>query len=207
MSERFSSGDRHLDAILGGGLPANALNMIIGLPGSGKTILAEQFLFHNASPQRPGLYLSTVSEPLEKILRYGQSLEFFDAEAIGTSVFFDDLAQTLNDGDLDDVLAHVRGLATERQPRVIAIDSFKALSAYAATPRAFRHFLHELAGLLTALAHDRVLGRRVRSGRSRDRPGIRGRGRNHLAHHTPRSRTRDPPPRGPQTPRHRIHVR
>jgi hypothetical protein len=34
---------------------------------------------------------------------------------------------------------------------VIAIDSFKALSAYAATPQAFRHFLHELAGMLTAL--------------------------------------------------------
>ena len=51
----------------------NALNMIIGLPGSGKTILAEQFMFHNATQQRPGVYLSTVSEPLEKILRYGQS--------------------------------------------------------------------------------------------------------------------------------------
>jgi circadian clock protein KaiC len=151
MSERFSSGDLHLDAVLGGGLPANALNMIIGLPGSGKTILAEQFIFHNASGERPGMYVSTVSEPLEKILRYGQSLEFFDAQAIGTSVFYDDLGQTLNDGDLDGALAHLRALITERRPGVIAIDSFKALSAYAATPRAFRHFLHELAGTLTAL--------------------------------------------------------
>src|SRR4029077_8109868 len=112
MSERFSSGDRHLDAVLGGGLPMHALNMIIGLPGSGKTILAEQFMFHNASPQRPGVYLSTVSEPLEKMLRYGQSLQFFDTEAIGRSVFFDDLGQTLNDGGLDAVLAHLRGLIT-----------------------------------------------------------------------------------------------
>ena len=151
MSERFSSGDRHIDAVLGGGLPTNALNMIIGLPGSGKTILAEQFMFHNATPQRPGVYLSTVSEPLEKILRYGQSLAFFDAPAIGTSVFFEDLGQTLNDGDLDDVLAHVRTLVTERRPAVIAIDSFKALSAYAPTAHAFRHFLHQLAGMLTAL--------------------------------------------------------
>ena len=151
MSERFSSGNRHLDTVLGGGLPANAVNMIIGLPGSGKTILAEQFMFHNASPQRPGVYLSTVSEPLEKILRYGQSLDFFDAEAIGTSLFFDDLGQTLNEGGLDDVLARLRGLITERRPGMIAIDSFKALSAYAATPRAFRHFLHELAGIFTAL--------------------------------------------------------
>jgi circadian clock protein KaiC len=151
MSERFSSGNRHLDAVLGGGLPENAINMIIGLPGSGKTILAEQFMFHNASPERPGMYLSTVSEPLEKIVRYGQRFGFFDAQAIGTSVFFDDLGDTLNDGGLDDVLTHVRTLITNRRPGMITIDSFKALSAYAATPQAFRHFLHELAGLLTAL--------------------------------------------------------
>ena len=150
MSDRFSSGDRRLDSVLGGGLPTNALNLIIGLPGSGKTILAEQFMFHNASPQRPGVYLSTVSEPLEKILRYGQSLDFFDASAIGSSMFFDDLGRTLNDGGLDAVLTQVRSLVTERRPGVIAIDSFKALSAYAATPQAFRHFLHELAGMLTA---------------------------------------------------------
>ena len=148
---RFSSGNPHVDAVLGGGLPANALNMIIGLPGSGKTILAEQFMFHNASVQRPGVYLSTVSEPLDKILRYGQGLEFFDAEAIGRSVFFSDLGQALNDGGLDEVLGQVREMITEHRPGVITIDSFKALSAYAASPRAFRQFLHELAGILTAL--------------------------------------------------------
>ena len=57
---------------------------------------------------------------------------------------------TLNDGGLDAVLAHVRALVTERGPAVMVIDSFKALSAYAATPQVFRHFLHELAGMLTA---------------------------------------------------------
>jgi circadian clock protein KaiC len=152
MTERFSSGDERLDAVLGGGLPANALNMIIGLPGSGKTILAEQFMFHNASQQRPGMYLSTVSEPLEKIVRYGQGLDFFDAREIGTSVFFEDLGGTLNDRGLDDLLAHVRALITERRPGMIVIDSFKALSAYAANMQVFRGFLHELAGILTALA-------------------------------------------------------
>jgi circadian clock protein KaiC len=151
MSERFRSGDHRLDAVFGGGLPASALNMIIGLPGSGKTILAEQFMFHNAHPQRPGVYLSTVSEPLDKILRYGQELAFFDATAIGTSVFFEDLGRTLNDGGLDAVVAYARALVAERRPGMIVIDSFKALSAYAPAPTAFRRFLHELAGILTAL--------------------------------------------------------
>jgi circadian clock protein KaiC len=151
MDERFSSGDRRLDSVFGGGLPPNALNMIVGLPGSGKTILAEQFMFHNASPERPGVYLSTVSEPLDKILRYGQRLAFFDPEMIGRTVFFSDLGQALNDGGLDEVLAEVRAMIVERRPGVIVIDSFKALAAYAASAQGFRQFLHELAGILTAL--------------------------------------------------------
>jgi circadian clock protein KaiC len=150
MTGRFSSGDRHLDTILGGGLPPNAVNMIIGLPGSGKTILAEQYMFHNASEQKPGLYLSTVSEPLDKILRYGQSLDFFDPEAVGSRIFFDDLGQSLNDGGLAAVLARTRELVLQRRPGLIAIDSFKALAAYAPDPQSYRHFLHDLAGTLSA---------------------------------------------------------
>jgi len=41
---------------------------------SGKTILSQQYVFHNASPDRPAVYLSTVSEPFDKILRYAESL-------------------------------------------------------------------------------------------------------------------------------------
>ena len=151
MSERFSSGDRHLDAVLGGGLPANALNMIIGLPGSGKTILAEQFMFHNASPERPGVYLSTVSEPLEKILRYGQSLHFFDAEAIGTSVFFEDLGQTLNDGGLDGGSGPPSSPDHRASARHDRNRQFQGAVGLCGDPRAFRLFLHELAGDLTAV--------------------------------------------------------
>ena len=46
--------------------PVDAINLIIGRPGTGKTILAQQYLFRNATKERPALYLSTVSEPLER---------------------------------------------------------------------------------------------------------------------------------------------
>jgi KaiC len=52
MTDRLSSGQPRLDAILGGGLPADAINLIAGPPGSSKTILAEQYLFHNATEHR-----------------------------------------------------------------------------------------------------------------------------------------------------------
>ena len=76
MTERLLSGSGRLDSVLDGGLPLHGITLLIGRPGTGKTILAQQYLFHNATAARPALYLSTVSEPLEKILWYGQSLAF-----------------------------------------------------------------------------------------------------------------------------------
>jgi circadian clock protein KaiC len=149
MSEGLSSGHARLDGLLGGGLPANAINVLIGLPGAGKTILAQQYVFANATPERPALYLSTVSEPLEKIIRYGQSLDFFSAQAVGHAVFYEDLGATLNERGLDAVSERINELIRERKPGVIVIDSFKALSAYADASD-FRRFLHELAGRLSA---------------------------------------------------------
>jgi circadian clock protein KaiC len=149
VSERLLSGHSRLDAVLGGGLPTDAINMLIGLPGTGKTILAQQYVFANASPERPALYLATVSEPFEKILRYGQTLRFFDPEAVGRSVFYEDLGTALNERGLVGVLDQVSALIKERRPGTIVIDSFKALSAYADAVE-FRRFLHDFAGHLSA---------------------------------------------------------
>jgi circadian clock protein KaiC len=153
MSERLSSGHPRLDGLLGGGLPANAINIVIGLPGSGKTILAQQYVFANATPDRPALYLSTVSEPLEKMIRYGQSLDFFSVQAVGRSVFYEDLGSILNERGLEAVAGRIDELIRERTPGIIVIDSFKALSAYA-DGSDFRRFLHELAGRLSAFPVD-----------------------------------------------------
>jgi circadian clock protein KaiC len=54
------------------------INLIVGRPGWAKTLLAQQYLFRNATSDRPALYFSAVSESLEKILRYGRSHTFFN---------------------------------------------------------------------------------------------------------------------------------
>jgi circadian clock protein KaiC len=150
VDDRLSSGHAPLDEVLGGGLPANAISLIMGRPGTGKTILAQQYAFRNARADRPAVYFSTVSEPLEKIARFGQSLAFFDAAAIGTSVFYEDLGTTLDQGGLKGVGEQLGRMIRERRPGLIVIDSFKALQAFAADYREFRKFLHELAGRLGA---------------------------------------------------------
>ena len=151
MADRLESGDAGLDLILGGGLPTNGINLITGLPGSGKTLLCQQFMFATATPERPTIYFSTVSEPFEKMIRYAQTLRFFDGEAIGRSVFYEDLGRAVTaDGGLAAVIERIGALITERRPGIVAIDSFKALAAFADDAREFRRFLHDLAALLSA---------------------------------------------------------
>ena len=148
--DRLHSGHPPLDEILGGGLPANGISIIMGLPGTGKTIIAQQYTFHNARPDRPAVYFSTLSEPREKIVRFGQTLDFFDAAAVGRSVFYEDLGQVAAREGLEGVGDHVAAVLKERRPGLVVIDSFKALHVLADGEGEFRQFLHQLAGRLTA---------------------------------------------------------
>ena len=94
-TERMSAGNVEADHILGGGFPANSINIIMGHPGSGKTIFAEQLIFHNADEERPILYLTTLSEPLSKVVRYLQGFQFFDESKLGTQVIYEDVGPQL----------------------------------------------------------------------------------------------------------------
>ncbi len=149
-SDRLRSGSQPLDEVLDGGLPGNGITIIMGLPGTGKTIIAQQYTFHNARPDRPAVYFSTLSEPLEKIIRFGQTLDFFDAAAIGKSVFYEDLGQVAGRGGLAAVGDHVAAVLKDRRPGLVVIDSFKALRVLADGDAGFRQFLHQLAGRLSA---------------------------------------------------------
>jgi circadian clock protein KaiC len=151
--DRLSSGKPKLDSILNGGLLLNATNLVIGVPGSGKTILSQQYVFHNASIERPALVLSTVTEPLDKILRYGEALDFFDSGAIrDRRVMYEDLGYVLSEDGLTEVLGVIDGFLKELHPGIVVIDSFKAFHAFAKQESDFRLFLYGLSRRLTAAA-------------------------------------------------------
>jgi circadian clock protein KaiC len=52
---QLHTGVRGLDEIICGGLSEFSFNIIAGAPGSGKTTLAHQIVFANATPQKPAL--------------------------------------------------------------------------------------------------------------------------------------------------------
>ena len=54
---RLSTGIPQLDTVLGGGLLVGSLIVVAGAPGTGKTILAQQICFNNASSEHWAVYL------------------------------------------------------------------------------------------------------------------------------------------------------
>ncbi|CAN5255503.1 circadian clock protein KaiC [soil metagenome] len=149
--ERLSTGNPQMDIILQGGFPANSINIIMGEPGTGKTIFAEQLVFHHASNDgRPILYLTTLSEPVAKVLTYLQQFSFYDEEKIGTAVHYRDVGAELAQDGIGVLIPILKEAIHELAPKIIFVDSFKALHDVADSPRELRQVLYQMTGMLTS---------------------------------------------------------
>ena len=148
--ERMKSGNAEADYILGGGFPMNSINIIMGHPGSGKTIFAEQLIFDNASDDRPILYFTTLSEPLPKVVRYLQGFSFFDEAKLGSQVIYDDIGARLAQDGVGALLPILQEAIRTLSPKIIVIDSFKAVHDLAPSVAERRRLVYEMTALLTA---------------------------------------------------------
>jgi len=145
--ERLTTGDAGLDLVLGGGLPEGALIVVAGPPGSGKTILAQQICFANATPQSKALYYTTWSEPHEKIVRHLEPFAFFDATALGDRLEFIHLAELIGadqTGGFGAAGDEILRQSFESKPSVIVVDSSKALHDVVEAD-SFRRAIYDLA--------------------------------------------------------------
>ena len=124
---RLSTGVPGLDEVLGGGLPEYSFNLICGQPGSGKTTLAHQILYANASAERQALYFTVLGEPPLKMLRYMQQMSFFDPAKVATAIHFVDLSEEVLQGDLGKLLETMIQKVKETAPALVVVDSFRTV--------------------------------------------------------------------------------
>lgn len=141
--ELVSTGDGALDGILGGGIPARSVVVLAGEPGAGKTLLTLQTLFHAARQGEKCLYLTTVSEPAIKVLRYMQGFDFFDPALLDEQVIFADLASVVREGS-ERTLAALEARVETHRPTFVAIDSFRAIGELLPAAE-LRPFVYDLA--------------------------------------------------------------
>lgn len=153
----FSTGVSPLDRILGGGIPPYSVVIVAGEPGTGKTILSQQILFANATPERKAVYLTTLSESPMKTARYQSSFDFFDAAKFGDSVVYMDIGQMIRREGLGKAADTIADLVRGSQPHVVVIDSFKAIHDLAVNASEMRTFIYDLAIELSAMQSTTLL--------------------------------------------------
>jgi circadian clock protein KaiC len=125
--KKLPTGVPGLNEILGGGLPEFSFNIIAGAPGCGKTTLAHQFVFANATPEHPALYFTVLGEPALKMLRYQQQYTFFDLSQLNSSIRFFNLSQVLLDRGLAGILEEITKEVEAANPSIVVVDSFRSV--------------------------------------------------------------------------------
>jgi circadian clock protein KaiC len=147
---RISTGNPQADLVLGGGLPANSLNIVMGQPGTGKTVFAEQLMFANAGPDRPTIYVSTLSEPMSKMVSYVQRFSYFDGTKLGSEILYEDIGPLLASDGPAALVPWLSELIKRSSPKLIVIDSFRAIHDLSSSPPDMRRMVSDFAGLVSA---------------------------------------------------------
>jgi len=150
---QIPSGVRGLDEILGGGIPEYSFNVIAGTPGCGKTTLAHQIVFANATAKNPALYFTVLGEPAMKMLRYQQQYAFFEESKLGKAVRFINLADVVLEQNLDMVLEEIIKQVKAANPGIVVVDSFRTVVrkvVATASELEMQSFIQRLAQFLTS---------------------------------------------------------
>jgi circadian clock protein KaiC len=165
-SVKAPTGIAGFDEITGGGLPHDRTTLLVGGPGSGKTVFALQFLTHGAGHCRePGIFVA-FEEASHRIVANAASFGWNLAELQPKKLFFLDVQPTpdlVQSGtfDLSGMLAALGAQVRKMGARRIVLDALDvvlALLPEAESRRREIYRLHEwllangLTGLITAKA-------------------------------------------------------
>jgi len=139
-----------LDEILGGGIPRRSMTLILGRPGAGKTILAEQIAVQQAKEGKRVLILTALSESHEQMLTSLRQFSFFDERLMGDRIRFLSIQTLLQDG-LESMADAIVEIVRAHAASLVVIDGFRGIAGFAAASNEVRLFLYEVRTRLALL--------------------------------------------------------
>ena len=155
VSTKAPTGIAGFDEITGGGLPRGRPTLLVGGPGSGKTIFALQFVVHGAQDcKEPGIFVA-FEETSKRIVANAEGFGWKLAELQRKKLFFmdaqpmPDLVQS-GDFDLGGMLAALGAQSKEMGARRIVFDALDVVLALLPDPAAKRREIYRLHEWLLA---------------------------------------------------------
>lgn len=143
---RRSTGVKKLDEIMGGGVPQGHAILVSGNTGTGKTILAMQFIVKGLEEAEAGVYVC-LEEPVMQVKKtaLGHGWDFGRYEKEGKLSF---VTTNLIDISNDKLLYQIIKTIEKTGARRLVFDSISSLMSGAMDEEEVRQFLLQLAGYL-----------------------------------------------------------
>lgn len=142
---RAATGIEKFDELIEGGFPRGDTVLVIGNPGTGKTVFSAQFLYHGLEKGEPGIYVS-FSESGDTFNRNMARMGMdFDRYQRDRQFSFMDMIE-VREGAVEEILLTVLGEISTLKAKRLVIDSFSALAQAFAGKIEARAALHTILG-------------------------------------------------------------
>jgi circadian clock protein KaiC len=146
LIERLRSAVPGLDQILGGGLFRTGVYIIQGLPGCGKTILANQICYGHVAEGGSAVYVTLLAESHSRMIQHLSTLSFFDVEAFPDRLAYISAFHELESAGLKGLMGVLRREMRTRRVGVLVLDGLVAASE-GASDLDLKKFIHELQSI------------------------------------------------------------
>jgi circadian clock protein KaiC len=144
--ERLHSAVPGFDQILGGGLFRTGVYIVQGLPGCGKTILANQICYGHVAEGGSAVYVTLLAESHSRMIQHLSTLSFFDVKAFPDRLAYISAFHELETAGLKGLMTVLRREMRTRKVGVLVLDGLVAASE-GATDLDLKKFIHELQSI------------------------------------------------------------
>lgn len=141
---RVATGVRGLDEITGGGLLKSGVYILQGMPGAGKTILANQAAHHHAAQGARVVYVTMLAESHARLLQHLRAFDFFDPDAAPDRIYYVSAFGALREHGLQGVVDLLRSEMRAHGATLLVLDGLVMAASAAASEEALKVFISDI---------------------------------------------------------------
>jgi circadian clock protein KaiC len=142
--ERVPTGIPGLDTVLRGGFLKAGIYIVRGEPGTGKTILGNQFCFNHVAAGHHAIYFTLLAETHDRMMQHMRTMSFFEPARIPDGLYYVNGFRVLEEDGIKGFIDLLRREIRTHNATLIVLDGLIVTEEASGSDRDFRKFIHEL---------------------------------------------------------------
>jgi circadian clock protein KaiC len=142
--ERVPTGIPGLDTVLRGGFLKAGIYIVRGEPGTGKTILGNQFCFNHAAAGHHAIYVTLLAETHDRMMQHMQTMSFFEPARIPDGLYYVNGFRVLEEEGIKGFIDLLRREIRTHDATLLVLDGLIATAESSESDLEFKKFILEL---------------------------------------------------------------